>query len=68
MNHQRFGSKEFYAEHFADILADVGDDLDQTEAVIDGLFEALDSWFSYHTLAAERYAKARQRVSKAFTL
>jgi hypothetical protein len=48
MNHQ-YGTKEFYAEQFADLIADVQHDSPEfSDNLIAGFLLALDDWRKYH--------------------
>jgi hypothetical protein len=64
-----YGTPEFYAEGFSDYLADVDADRPETtENLIEGFYQALDSWFEYHDAQARAYADIRKRVRKALTV
>lgn len=48
MNRQ-YGSKEFYAEQFADLIADVQHDSPEfSDNLVSGFLLALDDWRQYH--------------------
>ena len=48
MNHQ-YGTKEFYAEQFSDLIADVQHDSPEfSDNLIAGFLLALDDWRKYH--------------------
>ena len=48
MNHQ-YGTKEYYAEQFADLIADVQHDSPEfSDNLIAGFLLALDDWRKYH--------------------
>ncbi len=48
MTHQ-YGSKEFYAEQFADFIADVQHDSpEMSDNLVAGFLLALDDWRKYH--------------------
>jgi hypothetical protein len=60
---------EFYAEGFSDCLADVDGDRPETvENLLEGFYQALDSWFEYHDAQARAYADIRKRVRQALTV
>jgi hypothetical protein len=64
-----YGTTEYYADLFSDILADV--DSEQpvyADAVVQGFYQALDSWFEYHDEQARTYADIRKRVRQALTV
>jgi hypothetical protein len=64
-----YGTPEFYAEGFSDLLADVdADDPATAENLIEGFYQALDSWFEYHDAQARAYADIRKRVRQALTV
>ena len=69
MANLKYGSVEFYAEHFGDMLADVdGEDPTTTDNIIKGFFTAVDDWFTYHEQQANAYAQLRQRVREALAM
>ena len=48
MNHN-YGTKEFYAEQFADLIADVQHDSPEfSDNLVSGFLLALDDWRQYH--------------------
>ena len=48
MNHQ-YGTKEFYAKQFADLIADVQHDSPEfSDNLVAGFLLALDDWRKYH--------------------
>ena len=64
-----YGTPEYYAEQFADFLADVDSERPETtDALIRGFYLALDEWFNYHDHQATAYDELRQRVRKALTV
>ena len=61
-----YGTVEFYAEQFCDILADV--DYKETsygENIVKGFYEALDDWLNYHKNQTESYAEIRRSIQEA---
>lgn len=61
-----YGTAEFYAEQFSDLLADVDADRPETvDNLIEGFYRAIDSWFDYHDGQARTYAAMRKRVREA---
>jgi hypothetical protein len=63
------GTPEFYAEGFSDYLADVDATNPATvENLLEGFYQALDSWFEYHDAQARAYADIRKRVRQALTV
>ena len=64
-----YGTAEYYADHFSDYLADVDAERpDTVDNLIEGFYQALDSWFDYHDAQARAYADLRQRVREALTV
>jgi hypothetical protein len=64
-----YGTPEYYAEQFADFLADV----DQAnpkygDAIVEGFFKAIDDWAGYHSQQVDEYNRLRERVRKALTV
>ncbi len=48
MTHQ-YGTKEFYAEQFADLIADVQHDSPEfSDNLVSGFLLAIDDWRKYH--------------------
>ena len=64
-----YGTADFYAEQFGDIIADIQhDDPQITENVIEGFYRAIDSWLEYHEAQAKEYAAVRERVRQALSV
>lgn len=66
MTQPEYGTPEFYAKLFSDILADVGaDDLEENRQTADNIMKgfelALVSWMNYHTTAIESYRELHAR-------
>ena len=69
MANLEYGSVEFYAEHFGDMLADVdGEDPTTTDNIIKGFLMSVEDWFNYHEQQANAYAQLRQRVREALAM
>lgn len=69
MAYLEYGTADFYAEMFGDLLADVdAKDPDTTKNLIEGFYRAIDSWFEYHDEQARAYADLRKRVRQALTV
>ena len=69
MAYLEYGTADFYAEQFSDLLADVdAHDPDTTNNLIEGFYRAIDSWFEYHDEQARAYADIRKRVRQALTV
>ncbi len=64
-----YGSVEFFADGFSEFLAGVDStNPATTENLIQGFYEALDSWFEYHDEQARTYADIQKRVRQALTV
>ena len=58
-----YGTVEYYADLFSDILADVGDDkTDQGKVILAALQLSIKQWHEYHQLAAYKYADFLEKV------
>jgi len=69
MANLKYGTVDYYAEHFGDMLADINsEEPATTDNLIKGFFIAVDDWFNYHEQQANEYAKLRQRVREALTM
>ena len=69
MANLKYGTPEFYADCFADFLADVeGENPPTADAIIEGFYQAVDDWFNYHDAQARAYAELRKRVRQALTV
>jgi len=69
MAYLEYGTEDFYAEMFSDLLADVdAASPDTTENLIKGFYRAIDSWFEYHDEQARAYADIRKRVRETLTV
>lgn len=69
MANLKYGSVEFYCEHFSDLLADVdGEEPATADNIIKGFLTSVDEWFDYHERQANAYAQLRQRVREALAV
>ena len=69
MRPTQYGSVEFFADGFGDLLTDVDSaNPATTENLIQGFYQALDSWFEYHDEQARTYASIRKRVRQTLTV
>ena len=69
MAYLEYGTADFYAEQFSDFLADVEAENPATaDALIEGFYRAIDSWFDYHDAQARAYADIRKRVRAALAV
>lgn len=69
MTAPRYGTAEYYAELFGDILADA--DFENTENgdnILTGFYTALDEWLTYHVGQQKEYERLRERVRKALSM
>ena len=65
----KYGTAEYYADAFADFLADVdATDPATTDNLIKGLYLAIDGWFEHHDAQARAYAELRKRVRQTLTV
>ena len=68
MTNPQYGTPEFYAQHFSDILSDVGchDTPDNNRpsvvAIIRGFQLAIESWLKYHESAVTSYKELRDGI------
>jgi hypothetical protein len=66
MSTHQFGTPQFYAEMFDDILADVqGDDPKYGDAIVEGFLLSLEGWRKYHKEQVSEYDRIEQRVRQA---
>jgi len=69
MANLEYGTPEFYAECFADFLADVDHaDPGTVDNIIKGFLMSVEDWFNYHEQQANAYAQLRQRVREALAM
>ena len=64
-----YGTAEYYANAFAEFLADV-DHSDPTygDALVEGFVQAVREWKEYHVNQVNEYDRIEQRVRKALTV
>lgn len=61
-----YGTVEFYAEQFGDILADVEyKETSYGENIVKGFYAALDDWLDYHKNQTEAYVELRRSIKEA---
>ena len=64
-----YGTPEYYAEQFADFLADAdSSDPKYGDALVEGFLLALADWRKYHQDQVNEYDRVEQRVRKALTV
>jgi hypothetical protein len=64
-----YGTVEFYAEQFAEILADVdASEPMYGDAIVEGFILAIDNWRNYHAKQVDEYDRVEQRVRQALTV
>ena len=69
MRPTQYGSVEYYADLFGDILADVDNAQPAyADAIVEGFITAVDDWFNYHDEQARTYASIRKRVRQTLTV
>ena len=55
MANLKYGTPEFYAEQFGDLLADVeGEDPSTVESIFEGFLKSIDEWLNYHEKTSRR--------------
>jgi hypothetical protein len=64
-----YGSKEYYADMFSDLLADVQADEPETSTnIVEGFLSALNDWKEYHQNQAYEYESVGERVRQALSM
>lgn len=64
-----YGTAEFYADLFSDILADVDSDNEKYATnIIAGFLMSIDDWLKYHNNQADAYREIRERVCQALSV
>jgi hypothetical protein len=59
----QYGTAEYYAEQFADFLADAqADQPEYGDALVEGFLLALADWRDYHANQVNEYNRIEQRV------
>ena len=62
----QYGTVEYYAELFSDIICGVDtDDPDSVDNILKGFYQSLDEWLEYHEKQAEAYKTMKQKVTAA---
>ena len=65
----KYGTPEYYAEQFADILADAqGDEPQYGDAIVEGFILAIQDWRDYYSKQVNELKRIEQRVRQAPTL
>ena len=63
MANLKYGTPEFYAEQFSDILTDVdGEDPSTVESIFEGFLKSINEWLIYHEKQAGAYDELHARV------
>jgi len=69
MANMKYGTPEYYAEQFADFLADAqADDPHYGDALVEGFLIAIKDWRDYHSKQVDEYNRIEQRVRQALTV
>ena len=64
-----YGTKEYYADMFADTLADIQADEPETSTnIVEGFLYALNDWKEYHQNQAYEYESVGERIRQALTV
>ena len=68
MTNNEYGSVDFYASHFADILADVAtystpeENAETVKNILRGFQVAIQDWIDYHSAAVASYSQLRDEM------
>ena len=68
MTNNEYGSVEFYAEHFSDILADIAnystaeENEKAVKNILRGFQMAIQDWIDYHSAAVASYSQLRNEL------
>ena len=68
MTQHKYGTAEYYRDHFSDILSDVGcydspdDNRPNVVAILRGFQLAIESWLKYHESAVTSYKELRDGI------
>lgn len=69
MAHMTYGTPEYYAEQFADFLADADSSNPKYgDALVEGFLLAIADWRQYHIDQVNEYERIEQRVRKSLTV
>ena len=69
MANLKYGTPEYYAEQFADVLADAqADEPHYGDAVVEGFLLAIDDWRDYHANQVNEYNRIAERVRKTLAV
>lgn len=64
-----YGTIDFYADQFGDILADVNyENPEYADSIVKGFLLAIDSWLDYHDKQTRAYDELGERVRKALSV
>jgi len=64
-----YGTTEYYAEMFADIMTDIDhSDHSYGDAIVEGFMLALNGWRDYHAKQVDECNRVEQRVRQALTV
>ena len=64
-----YGTVEYYAEMFGDILADVDSaQPEYAESILQGFVQAVNDWLKYHDEQTKAYKVLRERVHQALAV
>ena len=62
-----YGTVEWYAEQFSDILADVSTEgplAGNADIILEGFYQALYSWCDYHAAQSEAYSDMHLKLKE----
>jgi hypothetical protein len=64
-----YGTAEYYAELFGDILADVDAERPEyADAILNGFVQAVNDWLLYHDKQTKAYKVLRERVHQTLAV
>lgn len=62
-----FGTKEYYVEHFMDIIGDAADEVDP-KLICDSFLFAIDQYLKYYETSADNLKDLRSRIRTALAM
>ena len=65
----QYGTVEYFAELFSDILAsvDVETDPESADKILKGFYQSLNDWLDYHEKQVEAYRSMKQKLTTALS-
>lgn len=66
MNNLEYGTVEYFAEVFSDIISAVDSDRpDIADNILKGFYQSLNEWLEWHEKQTEEYKTMKQKLSAA---